>query len=157
MIRRQVLIAIAVASLLAVVLSARLALAQTGGGSGGVERPVAHIRYEPPTSAPKVGEEQAIQAAKDRMGPRYSRQATKITARYVLFSNDAHHETDAHGRSVLSWQRIPAWVVTFEGLNYQTPGQGYIAARGGPSRHNTEVNIVIDATTGAFIQGFTYR
>ena len=107
------------------------------------------IRYETPNVPPVITDAQAIQAARDRK-PRLADQATSIATRYVLFSNDQYFITDATGQKHLVWQRVPAWVVTFTGVNLPSRG-------GDPDAVNHEVNIVIDARTGEYLQLFSYR
>jgi hypothetical protein len=96
-----------------------------------------------------ITEAQAIQAARDRK-PGLADQATSIATCYVLFSNDQCFTTDVTGQKHFVWQRVPAWVVTFTGVN--------ISSRGGdPDSVNHEANIVIDARTGEYLQLFSYR
>jgi hypothetical protein len=107
------------------------------------------IRYEVPNVAPVITEAQAIQAAKDRK-PGLADQAASIETRYVLFSDDGYFEKDATGKQYRPWQQVPAWVVTFKGV--------ILPLRGGePGASNHEVNIVIDARTGEYMQLFSYR
>jgi hypothetical protein len=107
------------------------------------------IRYEVPNVAPVITEAQAIQAAKHRK-PGLADQATSIETRYVLFSDDGYFDKDTTGRQYRPWQRVPAWVVTFKGV--------ILPSRGGdPDAVNHEVNIVIDARTGEYMQLFSYR
>ena len=106
------------------------------------------IRCETPNVPPVITDAQAIQAARDRK-PRLADQATSIATRYVLFSDDQYFTTDATGQH-LAWQRVPAWVVTFTGVNLPSKG-------GDPDAVNHEVNIVIDARTGEYLQLFSYR
>jgi hypothetical protein len=107
------------------------------------------IRYETSNVSPVITGAQAIQAARDRK-PGLADQATSIATRYVLFSNDQYFTTDATGQKHLAWQRVPAWVVTFTGVN--------ISSRGGdPDSVNHEANVVIDARTGEYLQLFSYR
>ena len=107
------------------------------------------IRYATPNVAPVITEAQAIQAAKDRK-PGLADQATSIETRYVLFSDDGYFDKDATGQQYRPWQKVPAWVVTFKGV--------ILPLRGGDlDAVNHEVNIVIDARTGEYMQLFSYR
>ena len=107
------------------------------------------IRYEIPNVAPVITEAQAIQAAKDRK-PGLADQAASIDTRYVLFSDDGYCDKDATGQQYRPWQKVPAWVVTFKGV--------IISSRGGdPDDVNHEVNIVIHARTGEYLELFSYR
>ena len=107
------------------------------------------IRYETPNVASTITEDQAIQAAKARIGL-LADQATSIATRYVLFSDDQHVTTDATGQKHFVCQRVPAWVVTFTGVNLPSRG-------GEPVTFNHEVNVVIDARTGEYVHLFSYR
>jgi hypothetical protein len=107
------------------------------------------IRYETPNVAPVITEAQAIQAARDRK-PGLADQAASIATRYVLFSDDQCFTTDATGQKHFVWQWVPAWVVTFTGVNLSSRG-------GDPGSVNHEANVVIDARTGEYVQLFSYR
>jgi hypothetical protein len=107
------------------------------------------IRYETPHVPPVITEAQALQAAKDRK-PGLADQAASIEIRYVLFSDDGYFDKDATGQQYRPWQKVPAWVVTFTGV--------ILPSRGGdPDDVNHEVNIVIDARTGEYLELFSYR
>jgi hypothetical protein len=106
------------------------------------------IRYETPNVPLVITEARAIQAAKDRK-PGLADQATSIATRYVLFSDDRYFDKDATGRQYRPWQKGPAWVVTFTGVNLPSRG-------GDPDAVNHEVNVVIDARTGEYLQLFSY-
>ena len=60
----------------------------------------------------------------------------------------------------LLWQAAPlpgnrlAWVVTNTGVVY-LPGSGPPGAAPHNNTNNTEVNIVIDAHSGAYVEGFS--
>ena len=107
------------------------------------------IRYETPNVPSVITEAQAIQAARDRK-PGLADQATSAVTHYVLFSNDQYFTTDVTGQKRFVWQRVPAWVVTFTGVNLPSRG-------GDPVTSNQEVNVVIDARTGEYLQLFSYR
>ena len=82
----------------------------------------------------------------------------------VLFSDDYYVGTDANGHSLCSivteaggerhcpLGKTPAWVVTFEGVNYQLPGTG-----DSTPRYAHEVHVVVDAQTGNDLELFYYR
>ncbi len=108
------------------------------------------IRYGSPSSPPKITQQQAIQLATTRLGLPLANQATHINALYVLFSDDQYYSTDAKGQKSYFFQNVPAWVVTFQGVNFASSGRG-------PARFNHEVNVVINAQTGEYMELFTYR
>ena len=108
------------------------------------------IRYGSPSSPPKITQQQAIQLATTRLGLPLAHQATHIHALYVLFSDNQYYSTDANGQKNYFFQNVPAWVVTFQGVNFANSGRG-------PARFNHEVNVVINAQTGEYMELFTYR
>jgi hypothetical protein len=112
------------------------------------------IRYETPNVPPVITEAQAIQAARDRK-PGLADQATSIATRYVLFTDEQRFTQDAAGNKHYALQRVPAWVVTFSGVNFPLVG----GPRGSSPtpRFNHEVNVVIDARTGGYLELFSYR
>ena len=59
---------------------------------------------------------------------------------------------DADGKRHCSLARIPAWVVTFEGVNYPLAGSD----SAGPE-YAHEVHVVIDAQTGEDLELFSYQ
>lgn len=118
-----------------------------------------NLRYDPPTSPPKITQEEAIALVKSRLVPAVVSQATSITARYVLVSNDGYFREDAQGVRHYFYQRIPAWVVTLRGVNISAhagpaPRPGQPAP---PLQYDHEWNVVIDAQTGAPIENFSNR
>ncbi len=107
------------------------------------------IRYGHPTSPPKISQEQAIQIVKTRH-PELANEATSIVAQYVLFSNDNYYRVDAQGQNHYFFQNVPAWVISFEGLNLASHGPP-------PITYNHELNVVINAQTGEDMGEFSYR
>jgi hypothetical protein len=60
--------------------------------------------------------------------------------------------TDADGKRHCSHALAPAWVVTFEGVNYPLPGDD-----GAGPEYAHEVHVVVDAQTGADLELFSYK
>ena len=122
------------------------------------------IRYDPidaATAAASVSQDKAIAAALSWLALPDNLQATAhVEARLVLFTDENRYRQDSSGNKQYVMWRVPAWVVTISGID--------IPAHGGPprrhSRHvdrqmtfNHEMNVVIDARTGQYLQAFTYR
>ncbi len=107
------------------------------------------IRYGHPTSPPKISKEQAIQIVK-AMNPELANEATQINAQYVLFSDDNYYRVDAQGQNHYFFQNVPAWVISFEGLNLGSHGPP-------PIKFNHELNVAINAQTGEYMEEFSYR
>lgn len=108
------------------------------------------LRYDTPTTPSAIAQDQAIQAAIDRIGPLLAGQAKAIVASYVLFTDEQNTTVDAVGQQHAIFQQVPAWVVTFFGVNLLSRG-------GDPKAINHEVNVVVDARTGAYLELFSYR
>lgn len=106
------------------------------------------IRISPAPGVPKISEAGAIAAA-TAWAPGLPDQATSVTAQFVLFSDDNNFRPLPGGGTEYLIQQLPAWLVTFQGLA-MPPNIGK-----GPL--NTELNVVIDASTGEFVEAFSYR
>lgn len=140
---------IAVFTTLALIITFRMLSVSANVGNGGTHQApvVVHptestlqatgIRYGHPTSPPKISREQAIQIVK-AMHPELANEATQINAQYVLFSD--HY----------FFQNVPAWVISFEGLNLGSHGPP-------PITFNHELNVAINAQTGEYMEEFSYR
>ncbi|MEW5829857.1 MAG: hypothetical protein AB1846_13275 [Chloroflexota bacterium] len=108
------------------------------------------ISYEQPVTPPSISQIEAIKVAKRKLGY-VAKQADEILANYVLFSDDQYYSEDETGQKIYRFQNVPAWVITFRGVSYN------IARGRGGNPTNTEVHVVIDATTGEYMELFTYR
>ncbi|HET7091249.1 MAG TPA: hypothetical protein VFL17_21655 [Anaerolineae bacterium] len=138
---------------LATLLNILLVSDQTGEPPDEAGPEIVGARYEKPDSPPAITMDQAIQIAKDRLGPALAAQATQIEANHVLFSDDQYYSTDEQGQRRFFFQKVPAWVVTFRGVAFlATGGRGT-----GEVAYNTEVHIAINAETGEYMELFTYR
>jgi hypothetical protein len=107
------------------------------------------IRYGEPTSLPLISQTKAIETARFRAGALVE-QATEIVANYILFSDDQNYTVDVRSQKQYKFQNVTAWVVTFKGVSFYRNGPG-----GGPP--NTEINVVINAVTGEYMELFSYR
>jgi hypothetical protein len=111
---------------------------------------------------PAVTREQAIQIATKNAAVPVAK-ASEIKARYVLFSDNDMGEDTSIGDDFsvrLFYQNVPAWVVTFCGLDI--PGQGpsrfwHENHKDAPMPSNHEWNVVLDAKTGDYIEEFAFR
>ena len=101
-------------------------------------------------AAPKISMRQALELASTRH-PGLADKATSISAEYVLFSNDHHLVPDVQGDLEAVDQKIPVWIVTYQGVIVPTWGGTK------PGIAGTELNVVIDAATGEEIGAFSYR
>jgi hypothetical protein len=116
------------------------------------------MRAEPARGVPRVSQAAAITAA-DTWGEGLSDRATTVTAQFVLFSDDHNFTELPSGEKIYHIRNVPAWLITFEGLELQAFGDcfPYGCSDDEPLPFNTELNVVIDARTGAFVEAFDYR
>lgn len=91
----------------------------------------------------------------------------QVTAQFGLFSDDRYGERGTSGRVQPYLQDVPVWLVNFSGPGVEdrplgggvaasTPTIGGSGALGTSGAHHEE-NLVIDAATGQFLLGYTYR
>ena len=130
--------------------------------------------YEAPMSLPDLGimfdeaaEEQptvdaseAIQIAQKEF-ENFVSEATSVATAFGLFTDTNYGPVDGEeGPVTPSFVKVPAWIVTFNGLKMEGAGGVPVDPKSPlprESRPNTELNVVIDATTGEVIEAFTYR
>jgi hypothetical protein len=117
------------------------------------------IRYDPidaATAAASVSQDTAVAAALNFLALPATQQASAhVETRLVLFTNENRYRLDSSGnKQYVLWQ-VPAWVVTISGLDI--PMRGDIPHRQNQTTFNHEMNVVIDARTGQYLQAFTYR
>lgn len=116
------------------------------------------IHYITEDKAPSgISREQAIQVAKDHVGY-MAEQASGISARHVLLSDDQRFTEEPSGQKHYLVQNVPAWIVTFEGVALN--GRGHIRRSDGhvgSPRPNHDVSVAVNSVTGAYIMLYTYR
>ena len=117
------------------------------------------IRYDPidaVIAAASVSQDKAIVAALSWLAlPGNLKASAQIQAQLVLFTDESRYRLDSSGnKQYVLWQ-VPAWVVTISGLDI--PSRGGIPHRQNQMDFNHEMNVVIDARTGQYLQAFTYR
>jgi hypothetical protein len=78
-------------------------------------------------------------------------QASRVEAKLYLFSDSHYGPIDDKGQVTPLYQNKLVWVVTYTGAVYSS---GPVGAK---RQINTEYNVVIDAVTGEYLEGFTYR
>jgi hypothetical protein len=119
------------------------------------------IRYDPidtVSAAESVSQDKAIAAALSWIAlPANLQASAHIETRLVLFTDENRYSLDSSGNKKYVLWRAPAWVVTITGIDIPASG-------GAPRRHihrqmtfNHEMNVVIDARKGQYLQAFTYR
>lgn len=134
--------------------------AQSSGNCGDATPDALDIRYAPlADTSPKVTMDQAIEIASKNAFVVVDTPSTTTTARYVSFSDNVRGTADKIGDddSVrLDFQNVPAWVVTFCGLDIPPH-----LRRGGvrPAKVNNahEWNVVINAETGEYMEEYSFR
>jgi hypothetical protein len=97
-------------------------------------------QYQPLKSS-AIAESMAIANAREFAGGVDWNQPNSVEAMLVLYTNFHHGEKDTL-----------AWIVTYKGVIYAAHG-----VAGSPLQTNTELNVVIDARTGKYLEAFSYR
>jgi len=113
------------------------------------------IHYGVEPSSTGISKEQAIHVATDHVG-HMAAQASRISARHVLLTDDQRFTEDASGQKRYLVQHLPAWIVTFEGVTFQ--GRGHLRRADGhtvPSQANHEVTVSVNSLTGEYIMLYT--
>lgn len=115
-----------------------------------------------PAAAPTISKEQAFEKARTTVMPAILANSTGMRDCREEFA--AAGALDANGdlgdkvpdintdRCKKAFDNIPAWVITFQGLEIPFGG-----VPGDKPSYNHEMNVVIDARTGEKIHYFTYR
>ncbi len=117
------------------------------------------IRFDPidtATAAASVSQDQAVAAATSWLAlPDNVQAAARIETRLVRFTNENWYSQDAAGIKHYQLWQVPAWVVSTSGIDI--PSRGGLPGRNNQVSYNHEMNVVIDARTGQYLQAFTYR
>lgn len=123
------------------------------------------ILLQPPSAqmTPRVtGEEAASVAWRDYAA--YATAASASTPTLALYSNQSWHGSgrsdlpdQAADPAQLRFQNVPVWVVAFDNACISSHGPPGSPSGEASGCTNTEWNVVIDAETGEYIQGFSDR
>jgi hypothetical protein len=112
------------------------------------------ISTTPSAEVSKIDTAQAIAAAGKADGLNLSGPASglKVTAHKVRF-------TAEHTSPSLIPRNVLAWVITVDGVKQYPSGAAHVTPgqRQAPPKPNTQLIIVIDANTSAFLQDVTYK
>ena len=123
--------------------------------------PGGHVLFEPPDDGPPgVTREEALDLAKQE-APGLFQEADAIEIQLVRFTDlNARGISDVDGREgPLIHEKVLAWVVTLRGVCFPVMGRVFATPppTPPPTCAGTEMNLVLDASTGEFIEGFSYR
>jgi hypothetical protein len=111
-----------------------------------------------PSGQTPISRGQAIQDAEAVFNPSDQPNA-RVSAVYALYSNTEYGSRQPNGQVQPFFQDRPAWIVRFTGINL--PEIGGIYAQMHPDERASSMNheqfIFVDAVTGDFLGGYTYR
>jgi|GEM_PF-2464805 len=115
----------------------------------------AGVRTEPPSpqDKPALTEEEALEKAKAFYGGQTPGNTDEITVSFVLFSNDETETVDSQGKHLL-YQDVLAYIVSFHGTYLISSAPRTYK---GPLVYSTELNVVINAMTGEFMEEYSWR
>lgn len=109
---------------------------------------------------PKISQAAAIQLAQENAAIPLDNQQVKTVAQYVLFSDDARGTADKIGDDdsvKLAYQNVPAWVVTFCGVNVSPPIPFNLRNQPIAKAALHDWYVVINAETGEYMEEFAFR
>lgn len=100
-----------------------------------------------------ISRDQAVQEARTPL-PGVVAQATSIRTTLVSFSDDHYADVSPQTGQIVNYhfQNTPAWVVSFEGISLPSHGP-----HGAVTTVNHELNVVIDARTGQYMEMYSYQ
>ena len=99
--------------------------------------------------AHSITTDQALNAAAERVGRTQANAAKATHVTFGDFFDNQYFTTKPDGTRQNDGQGVPAFIVTYEGVN--------VAHLGPSAGANTEMNVVVDAATGQVIDVFSYR
>lgn len=118
------------------------------------------IHLEKPDSAAIITSDTAIQNASDTF-PGWAHDAKEINAEYQLITNHSFRgfsqealDHNPHLKQLGYMDKLPVYIVTFKGMSYYA----HVPAKSNgvvPVHH--EYNVIVDATSGEPLMGFSYR
>lgn len=123
-----------------------------------VEIPEAAVTFErpPPGVSPGISAGTAVGRARAEF-PTETSAATSVVTAFGVFTDADYGSTTGDDISP-AFVDVPAWIVTFRGLELlpiMKPAEP--EEQQGTPVANTELNVVIDASTGDYMEAFTYR
>ena len=81
-------------------------------------------------------------------------QTSSVDAKLYLFTDSHHGPVDQNGQVRPLYQNRLVWIITYKGVVSLLSG----GPPDGPHEPtNTESNVVVDAVTGEYLEGFTYK
>lgn len=149
-----------------VIVSMLVLVGVVAGSTGGPERPPMVNGYGlpdtiadghfvlgiPPAVAPSISADKVIDLAIQYAGELASN-AKDASVQYVLFTDRNRGMPNADGSVKLEFENVPAWIVRFRGV--PQPMFGGFGSRVGVQAE--ELNVVIDAETGAYVEMFSFK
>lgn len=155
------------AGLLIAALGAALALSTSAAGAPSITQVTGYdlpaslgggqFILEPATgAAPIVTQDEAVSLALKYAGP-LAAEPTGASAQYVVFTDTKRANADSVGdlnSLSFAFDHVPAWFVRFTGVpqpvfgGYGTGGGGVVAQ---------ELNVVLDAATGEYLEMFSFQ
>lgn len=128
-------------------------------------------RFMPlPTTSPLPGGQraipvdEAIKSALSNFDPRAAFPLVHMSAQLGLFSDDQYASVAPSGQRTLHFQGRPAWIVAFTGLDIgptggpPPPGSDPAAReQSSQAQMHHEEDVVVDATSGQYLEQFTFR
>ncbi len=113
-----------------------------------------HFLIQPGVGTPAITADQAIAAARSEAAG-LADSATGVSAQFVLFTDRHRGTVDENGSITLTFNAVPAWIIRFTGV--PQPVFGPLRADGQTPRAAQELNVIVDARTGAYMEMFSFQ
>lgn len=147
-------------------LGAALALSTSAAGTPNISQVAGYdlpaslgggqFMLELATGTASVSPDEAVSLALKYAGP-LATDARGVSAQYVVFTDTKRANADSTGDLTslsLAFNQVPAWVVRFTGVPQPVFG-GYGTGDGGVVAQ--ELNVVLDAATGEYLEMFSFQ
>lgn len=113
-----------------------------------------HFLVEPGVGSPIVAADQAIATARSEAAG-LAASPTGVSAQFVLFTDRNRGTVAADGSLTLSFKSVPAWIVRFTGV--PQPVFGRLGVGSQAPRPAQELNVIVDARSGAYLEMFSFQ
>lgn len=120
----------------------------------------AGMSIDTPAAPGKIKEQEALESAKQHF-PGWARDAKEVKVEYHLMTNKRYQgfsqealEKNANLKAKKHMDKTPVYIVSFKGMEYEVGAP--IKYKGEKIIHH-EYNVVVDATTGVPLMGFSHR
>jgi hypothetical protein len=110
----------------------------------------------PPETTPVINADKALELAMEYAAG-LATNPKDASVQYVEFTDTGRGIELADGTIQLEFVDVPAWIVRFRGVPQPVVGRHKANDQDQPQPQATELNVVLDARTGAYLEMFSFR